>query len=108
MTESFNLMVKNLEEANKKIEELFSNQMAKAGHLASIGEMAAGLAHEIKNPIAGMKGALEIINQKTDSTDPNKEIFTEMILQIDKINNVIHDLLSYARPKAWAPPRSLR
>jgi len=99
LTKNFNLMVKNLEEANKKIEELFSKQMEKAGHLASIGELAAGLAHEIKNPIAGMKGALEIINQKTDSSDPNKEIFTEILLQIDKINNVIHDLLSYARPK---------
>ena len=99
LTESFNLMVKNLEEANKKIEELFSKQMEKAGHLASIGELAAGLAHEIKNPIAGMKGALEIINQKADPSDPNREIFTEMLLQIDKINKIIHDLLSYARPK---------
>ncbi len=99
LTQSFNQMVRNLEEANTKIEELFSKQMEKAEHLASIGELAAGLAHEIKNPIAGMKGALEIINQKTDSSNPNKEIFTEMLLQIDKINKVIHDLLSYAKPK---------
>ncbi len=73
--------------------------MEKAEHLASIGELAAGLTHEIKNPIAGMKGALEIINQQTDPTDPKKEIFTEILLQIDKISNVVHDLLRYARPK---------
>ena len=99
LTQSFNIMIRKLKEANHKIEELFNKQMEKAEHLASIGELAAGLAHEIKNPIAGMKGALEIINQKTDASDFKKEIFTEMLLQIEKINNIIQDLLSYAKPK---------
>jgi len=99
LAKNFNSMVNDMKKANQKIEELFSRQMEKAEHLASIGELAAGLAHEIKNPIAGMKGALEIINQKTDSSDPKKEIFSEILVQIDKINNVIHDLLSYAKPK---------
>lgn len=99
LSESFNIMVKKLKEANHKIEELFHKQMEKAEHLASLGELSAGLAHEIRNPIAGMKGALEIINQKTDVADPKKEIFTEMLLQIEKINKVIQDLLSYAKPK---------
>jgi signal transduction histidine kinase len=99
LAQNFNSMVSDLKKANQKIEELFSRQMEKAEHLASIGEVAAGLAHEIKNPIAGTKGALEIINQKTDPSDPKKEIFTEIIVQMDKINNVIHDLLSYAKPK---------
>lgn len=99
LTKSFNLMVKKLREANQKIENFFNQQMEKAEHLASIGELAAGLAHEIKNPIAGMKGALEIINQKTDSSNPTKEIFTEMLVQIEKINKIIQDLLSYAKPK---------
>ncbi|TET68579.1 MAG: sensor histidine kinase, partial [Candidatus Aminicenantes bacterium] len=80
LAKNFNRMVTDLKKANQKIEELFSKQMEKAEHLASIGELAAGLAHEIKNPIAGMKGALEIINQQTDISDPKKEIFTEMLL----------------------------
>jgi signal transduction histidine kinase len=99
LAQSFSIMVKKLKEANHKIEELFNKQMEKAEHLASIGELAAGLAHEIRNPIAGMKGALEIINEKTDETDQKKEIFTEILLQIEKINNIIQDLLSYAKPK---------
>ena len=70
-----------------------------ADKLASLGTVAAGMAHEIKNPIAGMKGALEIFIQRTDETDPKKEIFTEMLLQIDKINQVVQDLLIYAKPK---------
>ncbi|HDZ27149.1 MAG TPA: sensor histidine kinase [Candidatus Aminicenantes bacterium] len=99
LTQSFAIMVRKLKEANHKIEELFNKQMEKAEHLASIGELAAGLAHEIRNPIAGMKGALEIINEKTDEKDIRKEIFTEILLQIEKINNIIQDLLSYAKPK---------
>ena len=99
LTKSFNVMISKLKEANQKIENLFQLQMEKAEHLASIGELAAGLAHEIKNPIAGMKGALEIINQKTDASDPQKEIFTEILLQIEKIHKIIEDLLSYAKPK---------
>jgi signal transduction histidine kinase len=99
LTKSFQTMIKKLNDANQKIEELHQEQMERAEHLASIGEIAAGLAHEIKNPIAGMKGALEIIHQKTEEKDPTKEIFTEMLLQIDKIDKVIQDLLSYAKPK---------
>ncbi len=99
LAESFNAMVKKLREANQKIEHLHSQQMEKAEHLASIGELAAGLAHEMKNPIAGMKGALEIIGQKTDPADPKKEIFNEILLQIEKMHKVIQDLLSYAKPK---------
>ncbi len=99
LTKNFDVMVRKLNEANKKIEELFDKQMEKAEHLASFGEVAAGFAHEIKNPIAGIKGALEVINQGTDDSDTKKEIFTEMLVQIEKINHIVQDLLSYAKPK---------
>jgi signal transduction histidine kinase len=99
LAKSFNIMVARLREANQKIEELYEKQMEKAEHLAAIGELTAGLAHEIKNPIAGVKGALEIIHQKTDTSDPRREVFAEILFQIDRIYKIIQDLLSYARPK---------
>jgi signal transduction histidine kinase len=99
LTQSFNIMVANLKKANMEIEELHNREMERAGHLASMGELAAGLAHEIKNPIAGIKGALEVINQRTDPTTPEKEIFTEILHQTDRIYNIVQDLLSYARPR---------
>jgi len=99
LTRSFNIMVANLKKANLEIEELHSREMERAGHLASMGELAAGLAHEIKNPIAGIKGALGVIDQRTDPSAPEKEIFTEMLHQIDRIYNIVQDLLSYARPR---------
>jgi two-component system NtrC family sensor kinase len=96
---SFNTMITRVEEANIRIEELHAQRMEKAEHLASLGEIAAGLAHEIKNPLAGIKGALEIIYKRTDAADTNKEVFNEMLIQIDRINQIIKDLMLYAKPK---------
>lgn len=99
LTESFNLMVEKLKDARAQIRSLHTQQIEKAGHLASLGTLAAGLAHEIKNPIAGIKGAIEIIRHKTADNDPNKEIFTEILSQTDRIHSIIQDLLTYARPR---------
>ncbi len=97
---SFNTMVTRLREAQQKITDLHDREMEKAGHLASLGELAAGLAHEIKNPIAGIKGSLEIIKDRTALDAPEREIFTEILIQTEKIHVIIQDLLDYAKPKA--------
>ncbi|MFQ6037318.1 MAG: PAS domain-containing sensor histidine kinase, partial [Candidatus Aminicenantales bacterium] len=99
LTQHFHHMVESLKKANHKIEELHRKEIERAEHLAAFGEMAAGLAHEIKNPLAGIRGALEVIHQRTNGKDPKKEIFQEMLYQIDKIKHILEDLLSYARPK---------
>lgn len=99
LTASFNAMVDRLKAANREIESLYEQRIDRAEHLAVLGELAAGLAHDVKNPLSGMKGALEIISQNAASSDPHKEIFLEMLAQIDKVINVIQDFLRYARPK---------
>jgi signal transduction histidine kinase len=101
LTESFNLMVENLREANRKIAALYDERMERAEHLASFGELAAGLAHEVRNPLAGIKGALEIIHRTTPEADPRKDIFDEVLRQTDKTIAVIQDFLNYARPKPF-------
>jgi signal transduction histidine kinase len=96
---SFNLMVERLKAAMREIEVLYHQRIDRAEHLAAFGELAAGLAHEVKNPLSGMKGALEIIAQNTPPADPQKEIFQEMLFQIDKLISIIQDFLNFARPK---------
>jgi signal transduction histidine kinase len=102
LSKSFSAMVEKLKQANQKIEELHNRQIEKAGHLASLGELAAGLAHEIKNPIAGIKGSLEIIRDRTPDDDPQREIFSEILRQTEKIYHIIQDLLDYAKPRELA------
>jgi signal transduction histidine kinase len=99
LMDSFNAMVENLQKANAEIDALYKQRLEKAEHLAAFGELAAGLAHEVKNPLSGMKGALEIIEKDAPAGDPHKEIFAEILAQIDKIIAVIQDFLRYARPK---------
>jgi len=99
LSRSFNTMVNNLKEANSKLEDMHNQEMEKAGHLASIGEIAAGLAHEIKNPIAGIKGALEVIKERSAPEDSKREIYQEMIVQIERIHTIVMDLLNYAKPR---------
>jgi len=97
--ESFNTMVEDLRKANAEIESLYRQRVEKAEHLAAFGELAAGLAHEVRNPLSGIKGALEVISQDAPPGDPRREIFQEMLLQIGKLIAVIQDFLNYARPK---------
>jgi len=99
LMDSFNAMVENLQKANAEIDALYKQRLEKAEHLAAFGELAAGLAHEVKNPLSGMKGALEVIEKEAPAGDPRKEIFVEILTQIDKIIAVIQDFLRYARPK---------
>ncbi|MBM3312143.1 MAG: HAMP domain-containing protein, partial [Candidatus Aminicenantes bacterium] len=101
LTESFNAMVENLRAASRKIAALYNERMERAEHLASFGELAAGLAHEVRNPLAGIKGALEIIHRSTPDGDPRKDIFDEVLRQTDRTIAVIQDFLNYARPKPF-------
>lgn len=95
---AFNRLIQRLNETNQNIRELHQNQMEQADRLATTGEMAAGIAHEIKNPIAGVLGALNVFNDEIKPWDDRKEIFVEMIAQLERVNHTINDLLSYARP----------
>ena len=98
LTRDFNELVKTINEAHARIHELHQKHLEHADRLATTGEMAAGIAHEIKNPIAGIMGALQVFNDETPEDHPRKEVLSEMIIQIERINHVVNDFLSYARP----------
>lgn len=67
--------------------------------LAEIGELAASIAHEVRNPLAGMKGALNMLHAELSSKQSNREIADELLAQIGRLENLVRDLLSYARPR---------
>lgn len=67
--------------------------------LASLGQLAAGLAHEIKNPLAGIHGVLELLRDD-EGDEARKKLYVEMIGELDRVNHTIHSLLSFARPAA--------
>jgi PAS domain S-box-containing protein len=74
-------------------------QLAQAEHLANLGELAAGLAHEIKNPLAGIKGAIEVIRDSRDLSDAHRDVLRDVLHEVSRIDRTVRDLLSYAKPR---------
>lgn len=71
--------------------------------LAAVGELAAMVAHEVRNPLAGIRGGCEILLEGHAAGDPRAEIGREVIHQVDRLNRTTQDLLLFARPKALDP-----
>lgn len=72
--------------------------LQRSRQLAMVGEMAAGLAHEIKNPLAGIKVSIEILAGDLDLEQEDKEVFLLIIQEVNRIETLLRNLLSYARP----------
>lgn len=96
--ESFNSMVDRLDIAQKELELLHFQQMERADRLASIGEMAAGIAHEIKNPLAGISAAVTIIKDDLPADDPRGAILGEVNDQVKRLDKTVNDLLFFGKP----------
>lgn len=95
---SFNSMVDRLDVAKKELELLHFQQLERADRLASIGEMAAGIAHEIKNPLAGISAAVSIIKDDMAFDDPRASILGEILQQVQRLDKTLNDLLFFGKP----------
>jgi len=95
---NFNRMVTQLRESREEIQRLHRTQMSRAEHLATLGELAAGLVHEIRNPLAGIAGVIEIIGRDLPPTSPARVVVKDVRQEIAQINHILTDLLHTARP----------
>ena len=98
----FNDMVTQLKASREEIERLHHTQMSRAEHFATLGELAAGLAHEIRNPLAGIAGVLDIVSRDLPSTSAAHEVIHDAKQEAMQINRILTELLDTARPK---PPQ---
>lgn len=95
----FNEMIQELAENRAEIERLHQFEMARAEHLATIGELAAGLAHEIRNPLAGIAGVVEVMGRELPKESSSRAVLPEVQNEIHHIQAILNDLLAYARPR---------
>lgn len=95
----FNEMIQELAENRAEIERLHQLEMARAEHLATIGELAAGLAHEIRNPLAGIAGVVEVMGKELPAQSSSRGVLPEVQDEIKHIQSILNDLLAYARPR---------
>jgi len=78
-------------------------RMQQTERLAVVGELAAGLAHEVKNPLAGIKVSIEVLANELPLEQEDKEVFLRIINEIHRIESLLKSLLSYARPPEPEP-----
>lgn len=70
-----------------------------ADRLSMVGTMAAGLAHEIKNPLGGIKGSAQLMQMELSDSEDLQEYTKLIIREVERINRIIEELLNLARPK---------
>jgi signal transduction histidine kinase len=96
LSAAFNLMTRRLR-AFKQLEE----SLRRKERLAALGELSAGVAHEIRNPLSVIKNSAEIIRKKKDGQNI-EELSDFIIEEVDRLNMVVNNLLEFARPR---PPQ---
>ena len=84
--------------ARKAAEERLAQQAA----LARVGQMAAVVAHEVRNPLAGIKGAIQVLMSRRTADDAELPVMRDIVARIDALSELINDLMVFARPR---PPR---
>lgn len=75
-------------------------ELQRAAQLTLVGELAAGLAHEVKNPLAGIQGAVDILIRRRDKNDPEREALEGIRHEVERIDGTVRALLERARPRA--------
>jgi two-component system sensor histidine kinase PilS (NtrC family) len=73
--------------------------------LAAVGEMAAGIAHEIRNPLASMSGSIQILRQELPLSAEQEQLMDIVLRESERLNTTIRSFLAYARPQKFAIAR---
>ncbi len=98
LAENLNIMIEKLQSAKQEAEEYHQELIQRADRMASIGELASGIAHEIRNPLAGIQGAIQILSEGFPKEDPRTQVTDEIQKQIYKLERLVKDLLNFVKP----------
>ncbi len=103
MAVGINRITAELEKAREAVQRYESAETSQLEKMASIGEVAATVAHEIKNPLAGISGALQVMAEDIPDDSPRKEICNEILSEIDRLDRCVKELIIFARPQEINP-----
>ena len=97
--------LQRLDESHRKLKEqtevLFQTeeQLRRADRLSALGELSAGMAHEIRNPLGSIKGAVEILKDDYSPEEAKYEFIQILLKETDRLNQILQEFLGFARPK---------
>ena len=97
--------LQRLDESHRKLKEqtdvLFQTeeQLRRADRLSALGELSAGMAHEIRNPLGSIKGAVEILKDDYSPDEAKYEFIQILLKESDRLNHIVQEFLGFAQPK---------
>lgn len=83
---------------NRTALRAMAEAVRRSDRLAAVGELAAGLAHELRNPLGSMSGAVELLSKGASLTDAERRLFDIVFRETARLNRLVTDFLSFARP----------
>ncbi len=78
-------------------------RLYRAERLASAGQLAAGIAHEIRNPLTSIRSTIQYVLPDFDAADQKRELLTELLTEVDRLDRIVNDLLTLTRPSDFRP-----
>jgi two-component system, sporulation sensor kinase A len=90
------LSIRNDITSRKAAEEKLRDEAA----LTQLGRLSAVVAHEVRNPLAALKGSLQVLQRRLPAELPGRDIITPMLARIDALNRTVQDILTYSKPSA--------
>jgi two-component system CheB/CheR fusion protein len=82
------------------VRKAMEQQLADQAALAQLGQLAAVVAHEVRNPLAGVKGSLQVLRSRPATQPGDRQIIEAMISRLDALNSKVEDILRFARPRS--------
>jgi two-component system, NtrC family, sensor histidine kinase HydH len=93
-------LFENVLDAKQELEHT-QEKLVQSEKMAALGQLAATLSHELRNPLAGLKGAAQLLHRKTDITDSRSQYIRLILGEVDRLKRIAEDLIHFARPREF-------
>lgn len=97
LSEQLNIMLERLAYKEAEMRKMTELQIQQMDKLASLGEISMSLAHEIRNPLAGISGVLQVFKDDFVTDAEKADVFNQIMAQIGKIDKLVSDMLRFAK-----------